>query len=394
MVVWFMCQQRYDFIYYTSETLPVLLLSLALVGAIRGGCGGYVAAGILGLVPWSKLQAAPIGAVIGAWMVARVLWPAPGQTPPPPLSRRLRSAALLIAAGLLPSIILVVCLARGGALGEMWDSYVVANLHYAGPLDVRHFFSNLLQLGWTWSIRPWFLGPLAIGAWRLARGRARAWPIEWRGAGALAWMTVAASWYVCARPAIGYEHYQLLLLPGLALLTSATLAALGSEPSISPAITPCVCVALGAYLAIQIEPAYATQSRLTQESLARNADAKVVLARIEQLAPGRQPIVVWGWFPALYVESGRPPPTRFAIAHFLCGTNPSRFNLREKFMLDLIAEQPQVLLDTHRRNLDRWFGTDPIGNFPELEQYVRAHFAWSSHIDTPMGPIEVYVRKK
>jgi hypothetical protein len=392
MAAWLICQQNEELVQYSSEVLPVLLLSLALVGATLGGRGYYVAAGLLGLVPWSKLQAAPIGVVVGAWILARVMWPPAGNSQPPRM-RRIRTALIVLGVSLLPTVILVAFVARGGALEEMWRSYIIANLYYSGPFDARRFASGLLDRELDWSIGPWSLGLLAIWGAGLALRRRWACQFDRLGVTALAWMMFLASWYVCARPTGNFEHYQFLLLPGLALLTAGTLGALDRDATISPAISKCVWVAIAAFLLMQMRPAFNIMRRVAQAPDSPVTDAKVVLSRIEKVAPGSQGILIWGWFPSLYVESGKPPPTRHAIAHFLYGTNPSREFLRSTFMLDLVAERPQVLVDAHNRRLDRIFNSNPITDFPALYDYVRAHFAWASHVDTSAGPVEIYARK-
>jgi hypothetical protein len=133
---------------------------------------------------------------------------------------------------------------------------------------------------------------------------------------------------------------------------------------------------------------------ISRASEAPVTDAKVVLYQVERVAPGSQGILVWGGFPSIYVETGRPPPTRHAIAHFLYGKNPSREYLRSTFMLDLLAERPQVIVDAHERNLDRVFDSDPISDFPALNDLVRSQFSLASRVETSTGPVEIYVRKK
>ena len=392
MAAWLVCQQGNDFLQYSSEVLPALLLSLALVGAAKGGRGYFAAAALLGLVPWSKLQAAPIGAVVGAWILARILWP-PGGSAAPRRPGRLRTASIVLGLSLLPTLILVGFVAHGGALGEMWRSYVVANLYYSGPFALRGFVSGLLEREWDWAIGPWSMGLLAI--WGAGFALRRRWTRQPRllGVTSLAWIVFLASWFVCARPARGFKHYQLLLLPGLALLTAGTLDALDRDPSASPGISKCAWVAISAYLLLQLRPAITTMRLISLASDSPVTDAKIVLYKIETLAPGSEGILVWGWFPSLYVETGRPPPTRHAIAHFLYGGNPSREFLRSTYMLDLVAERPQVIVDTHERILDRAFDSDPISDFPALDAYMRLHFAKVSRVNTSTGPVDIYVRK-
>jgi hypothetical protein len=392
MAAWLVCQQGPDFLQYSSEVLPVLLLSLALAAAASGGAGYYVAAVLLGLVPWSKLQAAPIGVVVGAWMLARILWPPAHKGAPLPMGR-FRTASMVLGLSLLPTIILIVLVARGGALEEMWRSYFVANLYYAGPFDALGFVSRLLHAEWDWRVAPWSLVLLATwGAGLATRGN---WirRFEWLGFGSLAWAVFLISWCVCCRPEESFEHYQFLLLPGMVLLTAGTLGALQGDTPAWAAVSRCFFGGVAAYLVLNLIPAVSSMREMMTEPYPPAADAKLVLSRIEEVAPGSQGIAIWGWFPSLYVESGKPPATRHAIPHFLYGKNPSRDYLRSTYMADLLAERPQVFVDAHIRRLDRYFARDPISKFPALYDYVRANFTRACSVDTSSGPVEIYVRK-
>jgi hypothetical protein len=146
-------------------------------------------------------------------------------------------------------------------------------------------------------------------------------------------------------------------------------------------------------LLVQLRPAIINMRLISAASDSPVTDARVVLYEIERAAPGRQGILVWGWFPSIYVETGMPPPTRHAIAHFLYGKNPSREFLRSTYMLDLLAERPQVIVDAHSRNLDKVFDSDPISDFPALDAYVRAHFRKVSSVSTTTGPVDIYARR-
>jgi hypothetical protein len=247
---------------------------------------------------------------------------------------------------------------------------------------------------WTWSIGPWVMGILVI--WGVGIALRRGWTrrFEWMGLTSLAWMVFFASWFVCARPVWNFEHYQLLLVPGMTFLTAATLGAFNRDPSISPAVSSGALAAIVAFLLIQIRPAVDAFRQMTQAAGSPVSVAKVVLSQIEKVAPGTPTILIWGWFPSLYVETDRPMPTRHSIAHFLYGNNPSREFLRATYMSDLEREPPQVIVDTHGRSLDRVFSSDPISDFPALNDYVRAHFALVSKVVTSTGPIEIYVRRK
>jgi hypothetical protein len=392
LVAWIACEQGIDYLQYSSEVVSVLLLSLALVGAVSGGAGRYASALLLGMVPWAKIQAAPIAVVIGVWMVARILL-RPDQPSEASNQGRIRTAAMVVGFSLLPSVLLVAFVARAGALEEMWRSYFVGNLYYAGPFRTSHVVAELADRKWEWKTIPWSCVLLALWAAGLAARRERTWRVDALGFAALAWLTFFASWYVAARPVRLFGHYQFLLLPGLVLLTAAAVKALQEGPSVCEFASRFCWVPVGLYLLMNLGPAMGSLRHMLREQNPTESAAKFVLAQIGQVAPGSRGILVWGWFPSLYVESGVPPPTRHVISHFLNGGNPSREFLRSTYMADLLAERPQVFVDAHMTFLDSKFPRDPIRKFPALDEYVRAHFAWVCSLDTTLGPVDIYRRK-
>jgi hypothetical protein len=393
MVAWLLCEQGSDFLQYSSEVLPVLILSLALVGVTSEGAGCRVAAILLGLVPWAKMQAAPIAAVVGAWMLARVLWPnsRPDQAS---AGGRVRAALVIIGLSLLPTVVLVAFVAWGGALEEMWRSYFIGNLYYAGPFRVSHFFAELGDRLTEWRVIPWSLGLLLVWGAGLAMRR------DWRrragllGFASLAWVMFLVSWYVAARPVRLFGHYQFLLLPALVLLTARVVEGVRAGSRAGEFASRFYLAAVGLYLLLNLRPALVSLNHVLKEPNPSESAAKLVLSQIRRVAPGSRGILVWGWFPSLYVESGMPPPTRHVISHFLNGGSPSRDYLRSTYMADLVAERPQVFVDAHMTFLDSKFARDPVRKFPALDGYVRANFAWVCGIDTSLGPVDIYRRKE
>src|SRR6202011_1349505 len=114
-----------DFVHYSSEQLPIFLLAVAFYLFVRSFEGERfrypVGAGlVLGLVPFAKLQAAPIAAVMGAFVVARVVVNASQGNR---RSAMLRAAAVCSAA-LLPGLTLLVPLAVSGEFDAFLNGYL------------------------------------------------------------------------------------------------------------------------------------------------------------------------------------------------------------------------------------------------------------------------------
>jgi len=114
-----------EFVHYSTELVPALLLALAILALARREirptrANLWSAALLLGAVPWAKLQAAPLAAGLGLWLVVRE-WRA---------GRRKETALLLAAAG-LPTLVVLLALRLTGETENMVVPYILQNLLYA-----------------------------------------------------------------------------------------------------------------------------------------------------------------------------------------------------------------------------------------------------------------------
>jgi hypothetical protein len=119
-----------DFIHYSSETLPILLLAAAVFFTFRqieGGLGwiGMTSSGLLlGAIPYAKIQAAPIGVVIGAFQVGLLLSRFVER------SSLIKNIAALTIGALAPTVFILTPLAFAGGLTDFWIGYIIHALYY------------------------------------------------------------------------------------------------------------------------------------------------------------------------------------------------------------------------------------------------------------------------
>ncbi len=137
--IWLSCMQIDDFVYYSSEVLPVMLIAIGLYLG-QGRFWSQMSGGfLLGMVPWAKLQLAPVAALVGLLAVAQILFsttPQDGGSQSRGLSKRVSEVGLVVAAALIPSLIMLTLVWHGRVLQDFYQSYIVGNMEYAGQLDV------------------------------------------------------------------------------------------------------------------------------------------------------------------------------------------------------------------------------------------------------------------
>lgn len=378
--VWLAVNQGDDFIHYSSELVPCLLINLALVFASRAYRSQLLGAACLGLVPWSKLQATPIALALGFWLVARVFL---GDGPK--VSFRWSRALGLMAASIVPTGAFLLLIFFGGAWEDFWNSYVTANLYYAGPFSISRILSRLGVIAFSSEMAPWLV--VLASVWLLHLWR-RGFYLPsghsaWLDPAILAWLLVAATLFACARPLTNWPHYVILFLPALQLLTAATCrSCFAIAPATAFRVTGLVALT---YFITQVKD---IQFPVRPPS---NPPAEVVQA-INEVAPPGAKVHVWGWFPSIYIQRQQAPLTRQTISHYLSTSGPTQQFLRDRYMSDLEKNPPDVFLNT-RTNADHFLNCAPLMDFPELSRFVREKYRWSRHLDTLWGPVDIYVRE-
>jgi hypothetical protein len=368
---WIILSQTADFIHYSSELVPIFLVSVSLALGDRGK-RGILSAFVLGIVPWAKLQAAPIAFSVGIWMLARVFWPTDSR---PSTKRPIVYAAALAAAALSFSLILLFIVFRGGAAEEMWQSYFVVTKYYSGSPHFWTILHRLVSFYGSGTGCAWFAILLVM---RVCLGRQPS--SNGQEDSRFPWLLTFASAFVCVRTGLHYDHYKLLMLPALALLTAATFVEWQKvEPSVATRVRISA-VALLVFAVPRLHEAY-HRFRFHFEYPPPEA-AQEIAAAINRGAPMARSLTVWGWNPSLYVETGIPPSTRHAVYHFLTRDTPARDFLRKTYMEDLRRSRSEVFIEGIQA---------PLGSFPELEAFVRSNYHFWKKFETASGPVSIYL---
>jgi len=372
-----------DFVHYSSELLPGLLLALAVLAVSRARQAAPgpdwrlgVAAGILlGLSPWAKLQAGPLALVLGLWAVADGLV---GNSEPPSVRRRY--AAALIAGAILPSAILLAWVIGAGAWEEFWRIYIVGGIYHGRSrpwaMHVRNFEDLVLWRAnspWIWDA-----AILATGALWL-RGR-HVWKEVPRSVLVLAFLWLGAGIFVALRPITQWEHYALFLLPPLILASSLFAKVLiGDEAGGrgDPLARRGWLVLAVGVLPLPVANFFHYHYFRAAQAMASSKQAfagQIVLAQaVRHFVPEPKSLAVWGWKPSLYVDLGLPPATRNAVCAFLTDGNPNQEFLREAFMRDLEKSKPEVIVDVEDYVYRDQRQTAPE-TFPALAGYLGQNY--------------------
>ena len=214
-----------DFVHYSTEHLSLFLLASSTFLLIRrhdtgaGGRGAWWAGGVgLGLLPWAKLQAIPLGAAVVIWL-GFALWNDPDLS----VAEKRRRGRDLLLAGLAPSLLFLGLIAASGVWPFFLQSYIRQNFHYVATDNSLAYLwqTTCRSLNLTWHFQACMSGPLLIALVgsllrRPAPGHLRA---LWR-LGGLLFLAALAAVLIPRRP---FAHYLLFLVLPLLVWSGAVI---------------------------------------------------------------------------------------------------------------------------------------------------------------------------
>ena len=293
-------------------------------------------------------------------------------------SRVLRALTIILAA-LLPSMLMLALVVSGGALTDMYQSYIIGNFEYAGTSDPPGIFRRLAACLFTSNAAPLLLAVLSGGVATVLCGRWRLRPRLWRSPEALGGIVLLASLFVCVRPWTGFDHYLLIFVPSLQFLSAAVGAALLTGVEFTPQMVrrigvalACFGVAVGSVVVLRADSLMEKIHKRMAMLDGSPSEAKIIRDHVRNTLGAKGTIVVWGFAPSIYVEDRRPAGTRHVETSFLYYKTPQGAFMRGSFMRDIRKSKSEIILDCSY--VDRCFGSFSAVEFPELNEFLQTDY--------------------
>jgi hypothetical protein len=364
-----------DFLHYSSEQFPFFLttIPLALAAYLARGTGSQSSrliacstAGLfLGCPFLAKLQAAPIALAVLISLAASLIISSRS-------SRATKLEVVATGAGLIaiPSVFLIILCATGGLTNAV-ISYFKMTLVFAGsgPAVPSSFFFisardyNFFALASLAII----LGGGAISYSRVRLTRSELWAVL---SSLLLLLAALFAIYHAHHP---FLHYLLLSIIPLSFCVANVLGllprtGLGKNHAVLArsifAVLFLVPIGFASLTSeVDISPAAVVPTR------------EEVLAIARSVKPGDR-MLVWGWRPDYYVKTKTLMATRDPGILALMTWSRYRDYFRERFMSDLRAHPPPVIVDAVAPQAllfnDR--ATQGIESFPQLEAFMRDNY--------------------
>lgn len=407
--VFFALTIRSDFVHYSGELCPLLLLSVALFCLAKlwqsatQKVGLVLVIGLItGAVPFAKLQAAPLALIIGLTALMIVLRHSPNA------KTTVRNCALIILGGLTPLLAVLVLTLSTGCFEVFKHSYLLANLNYAGQgrsfgqsvSSFPEFFSHGELLTLCLKCEGILGIVVLIGTALITRQKTSQAEFTWVSSQEKQLLTFilivsGVTLYSVLAPGRHFPHYlQFLLIPGVLWLATCLLyldrglRSLNLQKS-QLATSSCVVLATTfiALPAVIAANGIARPIGHMQQFLSPPVPPPIIA--VKQIALPGQPIAVWGWMGELFVETGMWKATRDTILEYSVSgddrsseeTIPDYKKIVPQFFQDLFLDDlrrsnPPIFVDAVCPRCTAFHDRERYGyqTLPQLADYVDAHY--------------------
>lgn len=371
----------WDFIHYSSEHFPLLLFALGAYHILRRKTtpedahrGRMIGCFVAGLLPWAKLQSAPLAATLVIAALVSALRDGPSRPQP---ARSGFLPALLTAA--IPTALALLLIVASGQFEHFWHSYLLQNFSYVNDgSSLAKTISALWKNSRMTNHFPLFLITSLVGVMVGLFTTRRAVSEEARPPVIVPLGLCVISFCCVLTPRRPLLHYVLLSIVPLSLLFgTATIRWTNTLSRRSRLRAAAGLLAVGFVLPFALRVSqpgpemygsFATHWREPRTVLAE-------VIRNGQL-PSVSRIAIWGWLPSLYVETGLPQGTRDGNTSWAMMPSPHRQYYIDRFLADLRRNQPELFVDSVGFGSRFFPNRSQAGHesFPALKEYIQTHY--------------------
>lgn len=373
-----------DFVHYSSEQLPVFLLSicLALLADLSGtetlsGWRTFWLGLVAGMVPFAKLQATPQAGLLVLFALY-LTYQYYRQT------RKGKPLLLLILGGITFPLLVFAWIIGNGVFQDFIDFYILGNAVYAGGggfADIPTQFGKLVLLS------PDFTALLvAVALLTIMGAFVRPETSSDASANRLFVSVVILGYGLAAIYAVTksgnlFVHYLNFCIYPLGLAAALGLQNCRHYKFLLPVAPLLVLGWFGVQDALSF-----FRNRQLNTLVSENATSLPVSPVVGALKPFTTPtdrMVVWGWQCKYYVEAQLPQGTAENHSERCIFQHPLREVYRRRFINDLKRNRPVVFLDAVGKN-SLWVqnvATQGHESFPELAGYIAKNYQLMGNFD-------------
>jgi hypothetical protein len=370
--------QNYDFVHFSGERVPMLLLSFCFYLFIKLYTDKNKATwlivllgSLLGAIPYTKLQAAPIAFSFVPFTLL-ILKKSDKNTG--------LKIMLFLLSGLAASFYIAIILINSDYLSESFRAYVTNNLSYGGSLPwYKILWNDLVQNQNTFLLVLIAL----IGLWFMIRTKVK-YPRE------VSWfisLLLFVTLYCVYKPGATFDHYFLFLLFPFTLffaLNFHLLKTLIINGNLGKIIISALIIAVSfGFTGIKFKNAFIS---LSLEKPIKQSD--VSLKILEYTKPSDQ-LVIWGESGKIYLETKLLQGSKWCHTYWGMYSPEIENQFKSSYLEEVKSGNSPVILDAHK--IDGFInrGNNGIETFPELYNYVENHYKLEADIDE----MRIFVKK-
>lgn len=372
--------QDVDFVHYSSEQLPVLLLnaSLWLLSKIYLSPNNlknlFVLGFVLGLSPFAKIQVVPQAAVIGVFVLffvyqAPLFW---------------KKTGVFIAGGLFFPLLAIFWAAIYGVLADFWDFYVLGNLIYAGGSSV---LDAIVRIPAFFAKSPDFLlfltglGLVGLMAVAVHFLKSNTFPKVDLKITTFTTLWLMASIYAATKSGNDFVHYLNFCIYPFGLLGALFANKIIAQPKLTSV------VGLFVFLPFGFSFGYKTLKHAPLNKYISTTNHQVPQSGVTQLilkhAKAGEQLVVWGWMCKYHVEAQMPQGA--AETHFerCIYPHPMREKYYQGLLEDLKTNHPKIFVDAVGPN-SLWLNdraTQSHEVFPALNNFIKNNYTFVGEVE-------------
>ena len=378
-----------EFLHYSSELLSILLISIALyfysaitLQAKQTKLLCFLTGLFLGCVPFAKLQAAPIGFVVGLFVLIEVIR----------FQHSYSKALFLIIGSLTFPLLFCLFLGLNGALDNMITFYIKGNLSYdhsymSNTGRLIKFLYVSFNLEKSISLYLLLLLPaLSI----LTQFIPKKYPVLKNRHLIFLTLYLFSCIYSIAKSGAFFPHdYQFLFFTGT-IVYAYFIHIIFKNSTRSFAVVQAGLIIV-VIVIIKQGPGFNYEMRINNSmtstdyglghSELKNSEIAQVIKRYSS---AEDFIVIWGWGSDYYVEAQRMQGTMLNHRDF--STDLNLPHARAQYVSDIARTRPKVFIDINHREDEQEYIYE---KFPALKQYVDAHYNFYGKVEKA----RIFIRK-
>lgn len=388
-----------DLIAYNGEQMPLLFLSIALLllsdsfTSHSQKLKNFILAGVfLGMLPFSKLQSAPMGVLVAIGAIILLIY----------RKYPRKHIFYFVLAGLLPTGLVILWLSVMGGLSHFWNSFIMFNLFYSvSGAEEPVFLFEKLRLAWNLIFSAddavfYFQASTCIGLFCLLfTNYAKLWKQKKQLYILIfTFLFFITSLFCIGQPYRWFFHYvQFAFLPASLLTTSLLSVALSTNDSTRHQFvilflsTLFICL-LTFYHLLDFHPRYQQLAEVRKDGYANLPE--VIKALNKYTKPGDR-IVTWGWCNTFYSDTDLIMGTRYADTYgILRKTRYTEF-FQNILLSDMEKNKPEIFLDANSPKAEFFASRWDYGfhHFPAIANYIKKNYKQMGEVDG----FRIYVRK-